>query len=40
MLAFERKSGADPNSMYDAFQPIEVPTLEYLFEDETIIAIN
>ena len=32
MMAFERKARADPNSMYDAFQPFEVTTLDELVE--------
>ena len=40
ILAFERKFIADPNSMYDAFQPFEVPTLDELVEGETRIDIN
>ena len=40
MLASERKSRADPNSMYDAFQPFEVTTLYELVEGEMKIDIN
>ena len=40
MLTFERKARADTNSMYDAFQPFEVPTLDELVEGEIIIDIN
>ena len=40
MLTFERKSRADPNIMYDAFQPFEVPTLDELVEGEMRIDIN
>ena len=40
ILAFERKSRADPNSMYDSFQPFEVPTLDELVEGEMRIYIN
>ena len=40
IMAFERKARADMNSMYDAFQPFEVPTLDELVEGEMIIDIN
>ena len=40
MMAFERKSRADPNSIYDVFQPFEVPTLDELVEGEMIIDFN
>ena len=34
MLEFKRKARADLNSMYDDFQPFEVPTLDELVEGE------
>ena len=40
MLTFERKEVTDPNSMYDAFQPFEVPTLDELVEGEMRVDIN
>ena len=40
MVEFERKARADRNSMYDAFQPFEVPTLDELVEGEMRIDIN
>ena len=40
ILAFERKARVDLNSMYDDFQPFEVPTLDELAEDEIIIDIH
>ena len=40
IMAFERKARADMNSMYDAFQPFEVPTLDELVEGEMRIYIN
>ena len=40
MLAFDRKARAYPNSMYDDFQPFEVPTLDELIKGEMINDIN
>ena len=40
MLAFERKERADPNSMYNAFQPFQVPAVNELVKGEMRIDMN